>query len=43
MTSTPNATPRSGKVMIRLENLSKRFPGQQDNAVDNLTMDIHEV
>ena len=30
------------KVMIRLENLTKRFPGQQHNAVDNLTLDIYE-
>lgn len=29
-------------VMIRLEGLTKRFPGQKTNAVDELTMDIHE-
>ena len=29
-------------VMIRLEELTKRFPGTQRNAVDALTMDIHE-
>jgi osmoprotectant transport system ATP-binding protein len=27
---------------IRLENLTKRFPGQAENAVDDLTMDIPE-
>ena len=31
-----------GTVKIRLENLSKRFPGQSEPAVDDLTMDIHE-
>ena len=29
-------------VMIRLEGLTKRFPGAQRNAVDELTMDIRE-
>jgi osmoprotectant transport system ATP-binding protein len=38
--STGSSQPR--KVMIRLENLTKRFPGQKDNAVDNLTLDIYE-
>ncbi|MFO7691280.1 MAG: ABC transporter ATP-binding protein [Cryobacterium sp.] len=42
MISTPNARPSSGKVMIRLENLSKRFPGQTADAVQNLTLDVHE-
>jgi osmoprotectant transport system ATP-binding protein len=31
-----------GKIQIRLENLSKRFPGQRDPAVDDLSMDIPE-
>ncbi|MBM6621721.1 betaine/proline/choline family ABC transporter ATP-binding protein [Micrococcaceae bacterium RIT802] len=31
-----------GKVLIRLEDLTKRFPGQRHNAVDELTLDIHE-
>ncbi|MBG6185123.1 osmoprotectant transport system ATP-binding protein [Arthrobacter sp. CAN_A214] len=42
MTSSPNISQPSRKVMIRLENLTKRFPGQQQNAVDNLTLDIYE-
>lgn len=44
MTQTPNPTPpdSESKVMIRLEGLTKRFPGQRTNAVDELTMDIHE-
>ena len=29
-------------VMIRLEGLTKRFPGQSRNAVETLTMDVHE-
>lgn len=35
-------TPRSGKVMIRLENLSKKFPGEAVNAVDSLNLNIYE-
>jgi osmoprotectant transport system ATP-binding protein len=31
-----------GKIQIRLENLSKRFPGLRDPAVDDLSMDIPE-
>jgi len=31
-----------GKIQIRLENLSKRFPGQRDPAVDDLSMEIPE-
>ena len=42
MTPTPNIPPASSKVMIRLENLSKRFPGQATDAVHNLNLDIHE-
>jgi osmoprotectant transport system ATP-binding protein len=30
----------SGKIEIRLENLAKRFPGQREAAVDDLTMEI---
>ena len=30
------------KAMIRLENLSKTFPGQTEPAVDDLSMDIYE-
>ncbi len=33
---------RNGEAMIRLENLSKRFPGQKENAVEDLTMEIPE-
>jgi osmoprotectant transport system ATP-binding protein len=40
MTQTPNSAEHP--VMIRLEGLTKRFPGQQRNAVDSLTMDIRE-
>jgi osmoprotectant transport system ATP-binding protein len=32
----------SGSAKIRLENLAKRFPGQRQPAVDDLTMDIPE-
>lgn len=42
MTSTTVNNRSTGKVMIRLENLTKRFPGQKHNAVDNLTLDIYE-
>ncbi|WP_051442220.1 ABC transporter ATP-binding protein [Arthrobacter sp. H14] len=45
MTSAINANARNnsgGRVMIRLEELSKKFPGQKKNAVDNLTLDIPE-
>ncbi|RJT81069.1 ATP-binding cassette domain-containing protein [Arthrobacter cheniae] len=42
MTSSPNVSQPNRKVMIRLENLTKRFPGQKQNAVDNLTLDIYE-
>ncbi len=31
-----------GKIQIRLENLSKQFPGQRDPAVDDLSMEIPE-
>ncbi|MHA7278070.1 ABC transporter ATP-binding protein [Arthrobacter sp. Hz1] len=42
MISSPTTTQPPRKVMIRLENLTKRFPGQTQNAVDNLTLDIYE-
>ncbi|MBP2215149.1 ABC transporter ATP-binding protein [Arthrobacter sp. CAN_C5] len=42
MITSPTATQPPRKVMIRLENLTKRFPGQKENAVDNLTLDIYE-
>lgn len=42
MTSAINANPHDGRVMIRLEELSKKFPGQKKNAVDSLTLDIPE-
>ncbi|GAB3259384.1 ABC transporter ATP-binding protein [Arthrobacter pigmenti] len=42
MTSAMNANRHDGRVMIRLEELTKKFPGQKQNAVDNLTLDIPE-
>ncbi|WP_035767937.1 ABC transporter ATP-binding protein [Arthrobacter castelli] len=42
MTSPTNATSHDGRVMIRLEELTKKFPGQKQNAVDSLTLDIPE-
>jgi len=36
------ATPDGGSAKIRLENLSKRFPGQPEAAVDDLTLEIPE-
>ncbi|WP_323127026.1 ABC transporter ATP-binding protein [Rubrobacter tropicus] len=33
---------QGSEAMIRLEKLSKTFPGQSEPAVDELTMDIHE-
>jgi osmoprotectant transport system ATP-binding protein len=39
---TAGAAPDAGKIEIRLENLSKRFPGQREPAVDDLTLDIPE-
>ena len=35
-------THAEASVMIRLEELTKRFPGQSRNAVESLTMDVHE-
>jgi osmoprotectant transport system ATP-binding protein len=34
--------PDAGKIEIRLENLTKMFPGQSEPAVDNLSLDIPE-
>src|SRR5699024_11854917 len=46
MTQTTNpaqsASDAESDVMIRLECLTKRFPGQRANDVDELTMDIPE-
>ena len=42
MTSTTNDSPLTGRTMIRLENLTKRFGGQKHTAVDNLTLEIPE-
>ncbi len=36
------ATPDGGPAKIRLENLSKKFPGQREAAVDDLTLEIPE-
>jgi osmoprotectant transport system ATP-binding protein len=42
MNSSTGSAEQPRKVMIRLEDLTKRFPGQKHNAVDNLTLDIYE-
>ena len=34
--------PDAGKIEIRLENLSKRFPGQRELAVENLSLEVPE-
>ena len=36
------ASDGGARPLIRLENLSKRFPGQRENAVDDLNLDIPE-
>lgn len=36
------AAPDAGKIEIRLENLSKRFPGQRELAVENLSLEVPE-
>ena len=41
-TEDAGAAPDGGKIEIRLENLSKRFPGQREPAVDDLSMEIPE-
>ena len=40
--SPPAAGAPDAEVMIRLEHLTKRFPGQADPAVDDLSMEIPE-
>lgn len=40
--NTNNQSKQHGEVMIRLENLSKTFPGQDEAAVKDLSMDIYE-
>ncbi|CAN5321867.1 betaine/proline/choline family ABC transporter ATP-binding protein [soil metagenome] len=42
MNDSSGSAPEAGKVKIRLESLSKRFPGQNDDAVDDLSMEIPE-
>ncbi len=42
MTETAQQSASNGDAKIRLENLSKRFPGQHEAAVDDLTMNIPE-
>ena len=37
--SQPSGEPR---VMVRLRDIQKRYPGQPNLAVDNLSLDIHE-
>ena len=41
-TQDAGASPDGGKIEIRLENLTKRFPGQHESAVDDLSMEIPE-
>jgi osmoprotectant transport system ATP-binding protein len=41
-TQAAGTAPDAGKIEIRLENLSKSFPGQRELAVDNLTLEIPE-
>jgi len=40
MTETAPANGNGSQPLIRLENLTKRFPGQKRNAVDELTLEI---
>ena len=40
--ATRESTAQTGETMIRLENLSKTFPAQDEPAVDDLSMDIYE-
>ena len=43
MNNAPVAeTTHNGEAKIRLENLAKRFPGQREPAVDDLSMEIPE-
>ncbi|MBA3331163.1 MAG: ATP-binding cassette domain-containing protein [Actinobacteria bacterium] len=39
---TDRATGGNGRPLIRLENLTKRFPGQKQNAIDELSLEIPE-
>ena len=40
--ATKENTQKTSETMIRLEDLSKVFPGQDEPAVDDLSMDIYE-
>jgi len=40
--SGADGAPAGGNIKIRLDNLAKRFPGQREPAVDDLTMEIPE-
>jgi osmoprotectant transport system ATP-binding protein len=40
--ATKEKTTQTAETMIRLENLTKVFPGQHEPAVDDLSMDIYE-
>jgi osmoprotectant transport system ATP-binding protein len=42
MKDSTGSAPEAGKIKIRLDGLSKRFPGQSEDAVDNLSMEIPE-
>ncbi len=42
MTTSTNGTVPGRRVMIRLENLCKQFPGEKKPAVDDLTLEIPE-
>ena len=42
MNDSRGSAPEARKIKIRLENLSKRFPGQSADAVDSLSMEIPE-
>jgi osmoprotectant transport system ATP-binding protein len=41
-TLAPGAEDAASEVMIRLEALTKRYPGQSQPAVDDVSMDIPE-
>ena len=42
MTATAERRPDTDRVMIRLEDLSKQFPGQGEPVVDSLTLEVPE-
>ena len=42
MSGAPGQQARTGRTMIRLEELSKHFPGQQAPAVDKLSLEVPE-